>query len=185
MRSDRHQAQPVNGTEVDHFPSPPYYFSLTVFMEAHREFSQNWPGFCSLPLPRYQTVWSGRGAAFTRFLFVCFCFLNLVRGTSECLRCSPDGFQQQKHRSFTLLSHLYPPEQRRMLLASVTWFCVYLHASPARTDVPGGLPSPVPPHVPSLMAETQAAAQRGECRQAAGGRNSRSGVDTVQRATNR
>lgn len=60
-----------------------------------------------------------------------------------------------------------------------------LSAPPARTDIPGGLPSPVSPHVPSLVAETQAATQRGECRQAAGGRSSRSGVDAVQRPTNR
>lgn len=57
--------------------------------------------------------------------------------------------------------------------------------SAGRTDIPGGVPSPVPPRVPSHVAETQAAAQRGERRQAAGGGSRRSGVDTLQRAADR
>lgn len=62
----------------------------------------------------------------------------------------------------------------------------------AGTDVPGGLPSPVPPNVPTLVEETQAAAQRRKRGQTAaaaggggGGGGDRSCVDTVQRTTSR
>lgn len=54
---------------------------------------------------------------------------------------------------------------------------------PARADVPGGLPSPVSPHLPSLVEETQAAAQRRKRRKTAGGGCNRSCVDAVQRTT--
>ena len=74
--------------------------------------------------------------------------------------------------------------------AVVYWIripCVwlYLHVFPARADIPGGLPSPVSPHLPSLVEETQAAAQRRKRRKAAGGGCNRSCVDAVQRTTSR
>lgn len=57
---------------------------------------------------------------------------------------------------------------------------------PARTDVPGGLPSPVSPHLPSLVEETPAAAQWRKPREAAGGGGCNwSCVDALQRPTSR
>ena len=64
---------------------------------------------------------------------------------------------------------------------SCVW--LYLHVFPARADVPGGLPSPVSPHLPSLVEETQAATQRRKRRKTAGGGCNRSCVDTVQRTS--
>lgn len=43
--------------------------------------------------------------------FVCFCVKSFLRQNSECLRCSLDGFLQQKCCAFTLLSYLYPCPQ--------------------------------------------------------------------------
>lgn len=69
------------------------------------------------------------------------------------------------------------------LFTSCVW--LYLSVLAAWANIPGSLPSAVSPHLPSLMEETQTAAQRRKCRQTASGLCSRSCVDAVPRTTSR
>lgn len=63
------------------------------------------------------------------------------------------------------------------LSAACVWLYLYLFL--AWRYVPGGIPSPVSPHIPSLVEETQAAAQWRKHRQTTSDISNWSCVDTV------